>query len=595
MIADCRALRAGLGMILALVLSGAAAPDLPPLPEPPLEGMENAVRERIEEARSELEALLDRPGAEDEELARAYGTLGEVTFTYGLYETARVALENALRLAPERLRWRYFLAVLHADDGRFPEAAELLEELARKPEPYVPALVRLGRLNLSRNRLDQAERWFQRALEEDPGAVAALHGLGMIAAERGNHRRAVETLERVLAAQPSATSVHYPLALALRALGERERARSHLELRGSGAVEIQDPWVDSLASHSAGSGIHMLAGNRATHLGRPAEAAQAFRRAVEAAPENLQARKALGAALARSGRPQEALSVYREVLVRDPDSPASHLNTGMLLARQGQLAEARDHLRRATELAPDYLKAWVNLAGVLSETGDLEDAADAAARAAELAPGDPEVRAQHGLLLARTGRPEEATRELEAALDASGALPPDRDRSVRLELARLLGRQGRYESAARRYAEVLERDPALEEAYFGRAMSLLLAREEAAARETLDEGLERLPESLALRHALARLLATATAAEVRDGDRALTLARQVMRSRATLPHAETVAMALAELGRFDEAVAWQERAIQEARRMGREEALPTLTRRLRRFEAGEPIRAPWGS
>jgi hypothetical protein len=62
------------------------------------------------------------------------------------------------------------------------------------------------------------------------------------------------------------------------------------------------------------------------------------------------------------------------------------------------------------------------------------------------------------------------------------------------------------------------------------------------------------PRSSALANALARLLATATAADVRDPALALDLAQRVHQVAGDPTTAETLAAALAESGRFAEAV-----------------------------------------
>ena len=56
--------------------------------------------------------------------------------------------------------------------------------------------------------------------------------------------------------------------------------------------------------------------------------------------------------------------------------------------------------------------------------------------------------------------------------------------------------------------------------------------------------------------------------------------------------AETMAMALAEVGRFDEAVKWQQDAIAAASQGDRGLA-SRLTVNLRRYRARQPCRVPW--
>ena len=100
---------------------------------------------------------------------------------------------------------------------------------------------------------------------------------------------------------------------------------------------------------------------------------------------------------------------------------------------------------------------------------------------------------------------------------------------------------------------------------------------------------------LAFKHALARLLATCPDHSVRDGERATRLAEQVMNRQLTLQHAETMAMALAEVGRFDEALALQNRVLDQARRGGHDSGSEHSERlsRARAYQEHRPIRAPW--
>ena len=58
--------------------------------------------------------------------------------------------------------------------------------------------------------------------------------------------------------------------------------------------------------------------------------------------------------------------------------------------------------------------------------------------------------------------------------------------------------------------------------------------------------------------------------------------------------AETMAMALAEIGRYAEAARWQRDAMAEARSSGRTVLLPRMADNLKLYERGRPCRAPWG-
>ena len=123
-------------------------------------------------------------------------------------------------------------------------------------------------------------------------------------------------------------------------------------------------------------------------------------------------------------------------------------------------------------------------------------------------------------------------------------------------------------------------------------MTLVLGGSYQRAREALEASTDRFPDQAALRDLLARLLATCPEGAVRDGRRAVTLAEQVVEIAPTVDHTETLAMALAEAGRWDEAVAAQRRALS----LEKANAGTNSDRRLRRlalYERREPVRAPW--
>jgi len=77
---------------------------------------------------------------------------------------------------------------------------------------------------------------------------------------------------------------------------------------------------------------------------------------------------------------------------------------------------------------------------------------------------------------------------------------------------------------------------------------------------------------------------------VRDGGRALELALAVWNAQPAAAHAETVALALADSGRCDEAAVWQRKAIEAARGQGLEGRLDDLGQALARYERGTPCK-----
>jgi hypothetical protein len=92
---------------------------------------------------------------------------------------------------------------------------------------------------------------------------------------------------------------------------------------------------------------------------------------------------------------------------------------------------------------------------------------------------------------------------------------------------------------------------------------------------------------------LARLLVASPDADVRDATRAVGMLQALSQVLRDVSFGETIAMAMAEVGRFDEAVAWQRRSIDFARRAGHEELAEQMWNRLRLYEDRQPCREPW--
>ena len=124
-------------------------------------------------------------------------------------------------------------------------------------------------------------------------------------------------------------------------------------------------------------------------------------------------------------------------------------------------------------------------------------------------------------------------------------------------------------------------------------MALVHAKRWMDARDALNRAVAVFPDQAGFAHALARVLAAAPDNTVRDGRRALTLVEALSRTQRTLELMQTAAMALAEVGRFDEAVQWQREAMAAAAQSNRRDLSVRLEENLRRYEQRLPCRIPW--
>jgi arylsulfatase A-like enzyme/Flp pilus assembly protein TadD len=199
--------------------------------------------------------------------------------------------------------------------------------------------------------------------------------------------------------------------------------------------------------------------------------------------------------------------------------------------------------------------------------------------------------ALEGLLasLQALGRDAEQIPVLRAGIAALPALG-----SLRVRLAARLRAQGEGDEAESVLREALALDRCDESARLLLA-DLLRERRRHAEQVALLDGAEGCPASPILDNALAFALATLPDPRLRDGARALALAESVVAAggAANPDHLDTLAAAYAELGRFDEARAEQQRAL--ALVEGREVPkafVASLREHLARIEAGQAIREP---
>ena len=142
--------------------------------------------------------------------------------------------------------------------------------------------------------------------------------------------------------------------------------------------------------------------------------------------------------------------------------------------------------------------------------------------------------------------------------------------------------------------QVLAENPNQAEARFGRAIALVQLGRDREARDRLVADVKAFPDQSLFPHALARLLAAASDDRVRDGERALALVGQLLKSeQRTLELGETMAMALAAATRYEDAARVQRDLVRGAEGSGLQRVVPRLAANLALYERRQPCRTPW--
>ena len=146
---------------------------------------------------------------------------------------------------------------------------------------------------------------------------------------------------------------------------------------------------------------HNNLGNMYLETDRPADAEACYRKVIGLDDTNAGAYNNLGSVLRALGRPEEARQAYERAIALAPEFAAPRMNLGHLMKRQGRLAEAAAHYAHCILLDPAHAASRRHLGVALSCLGRLDEAADVFSQWLESEPDNPEAR---HLLAACSGR-----------------------------------------------------------------------------------------------------------------------------------------------------------------------------------------------
>jgi tetratricopeptide (TPR) repeat protein len=528
---------AGSAIVLLIVICSAAGcsrppthPPLRPVTLPDLTSVDPAVQQQIRDRFATVDAKKNARPESVPELADAYGALGMLLHAAEFFDAALPCYLNAQTLAPSDIRWPYYLGHLYKVTGKVPESTDAFARaLAIKPDD-LPTLIWLARLYLDQGRPNDAEPLLTKALSIQPRAIAALAALGTVKLAQRDYTNAAARFEEALAYVPESVSLHSPLASAYRALGRTADAEAHLKLWRNRDILLLDPLKQELDLLLESGLSYELRGVRALEAQDFPAAASFFRKGVALTEPT--------APLGRSLRHKLGTAL---VLSGDADGAIQQFNDVVRAAPPNQYDESA-------------AKAHYSL----------------------------------GLIMASRGEIAPAINHMTAAVSFNATYL-----EARVALADLLRGAGRVEASLPQYREAVTLNPRAVEPRFGYAMALAGLRRYKDAREVLEEAIRVQPDRQELSIALARLLAAAPDEQVRDGRRALMIVDDLFKTNKTTALGETMAMALAEVGDFGQAVGIQREIIQAAQKAGLDADARRMSGNLALYERQRPCRKPW--
>jgi len=494
--------------------------------------------------------LYEEARALDVSLAAVEYGLGRSAAEHRDFQQAVQYFRKALALQPGASVIHYHLGQAYRQLGRAEEARRhlsqsgqvrvamadpLMQELANLMIGASPHLTR-GNAALREGRFEAGAEEYRLAVEADPGNLRARQSLASVLLRLGDQEGAREHFDAAVRLDPENARAQSDLGVLLADIDDTEGAIHHLRL----AVELE-PALEKAQFNLA---------NTLSKMGEHHQAVSTYRHLLEIDPSHLEARSRLGTALAQAGRLEEGIAELRQVAERDPGNARVRLNLGVALAEAGDLRGAIVQHLAVIDLKPERARltlAHFNLGTFYRKMGDPQRAEEHYRKALEL---DPQLAGAH------------------------------------FDLGEILSAQGRFAEAFPHYSRASEIQPASAVVRLRAATTLMRLERYPDAVRALERSLRQIPGERRLVHALARLLAACPKAQLRDGRRSFSMAAEVFDSERTPQHAETLAMALAEVGRFEDAVQLQRRILDEFEKSASRDVLDRLRRNLDRYTGG---------
>src|SRR5262245_42451044 len=141
-----------------IAMIGCRTPAKPRLREVSLPDLSRAVpsvQSQLRERYAALTRATTDPKASPNEVAEAYGPMGMLFMAAEYREAAEACLLNAEELAPDVVKWPYYLAHLYKAGGENAKSAAAFERVLRLESRHVNALVGLGDACLAEGRTDE--------------------------------------------------------------------------------------------------------------------------------------------------------------------------------------------------------------------------------------------------------------------------------------------------------------------------------------------------------------------------------------------------------------------------------------------------------
>jgi tetratricopeptide (TPR) repeat protein len=395
-------------------------------------------------------------------------------------------------------------AVSQYQSGHYSEAAQELEDLARRIPPNFQVEELLGLVYSAEKNDATANRAFAEAVHLDPKSAAAHANLAVNLARLGREAESEAEFKRALGAAPHDYQAnqdlgefylrHGKVAEALSYLSEAERLHPSygsgydlaLADEEAGHLNAARQQIQQLLARGKTAETYNLLATVDEKSGNYLAAAREYRQAASMDPSQ-QNIFDWGSEFLIHHTWNAAIQVFSDGVKRYPNSPQLIIGLGLAYYWRGDYAPAVKALMRATDLNPSDARPYYFLSrAYLRSQGEAGEVSARFRRFETLEPSNPEAAYYYAMTLLKSNQLASSGPALDAAeslLKKAVRIDPSYTRAYLL-LGNLYSQEHHYAKAVPEYQHALRLDPSLPDTYYHLGQSYMhLGRRNLAQKE----------------------------------------------------------------------------------------------------------------
>jgi tetratricopeptide (TPR) repeat protein len=279
------------------------------------------------------------------DLPEAHRAIAALYLRKGDMAALEQSASQIIALQPNSPEGYLFRALSYINRRQFPNAEKDIRKVIEIAPQSPAGYVQMGNLNFVQKNFNEAAKWYQQALDHEPGSADALGGLMNNYLAQKQPDKAIAAVNTQIAKVPNSSAFYDLLGTVL-----------------------------------------------FNHKKDPAAAETALRKSLELDKNNADALGKLAQALIARGSPDEAIARYQQAVQQNPREPSSYILLGELYESKQDWNNAKQMYQKANDLRPNNPLASNNLAYLLVQTGgSLDTALTLAQNARRAMPESPNV------------------------------------------------------------------------------------------------------------------------------------------------------------------------------------------------------------